>query len=301
MNPDGTPLQDGQTFAGCTVGRRLAAGAAGAVYAVFDPAAQAWRALKVFSPAAGVDAEQRAEAQARFRREAEVAARLQHPDIVRLHRSGEQGGQAWLLLDLLTGSELTRYTRPPRLLPEAEVLAIGLRLADALAHAHGLGIVHRDLKPANVMVDWAADRVTLTDFGIARLEDASATRTGLVLGSPAYMAPELLAGASADARSDLYALGVLMFQLLAGRLPFEADGMGALMRQIATAPAPDLLALRPALQADLCACVHGLLAKSPAGRPASARALSHTLSALRQQWPSLQRVARPGAGAKSRR
>ena len=301
MSADTAPLQEGQVFAGCTVGKRLAAGAAGAVYAVFDPTAQAWRALKVFAPAAGANAEQRAEAQARFHREAEVAARLQHPDIVRLHRSGEQDGQPWLLLDLLNGSELTRYTQAPRLLPEPEVLALAKRLADALTHAHGQGIVHRDLKPANVMVDWAADRVTLTDFGIARLEDASATRTGLVLGSPAYMAPELLAGGSADARSDLYALGVLMFQLLAGRLPFEADGMGALLRQIATEPAPDLMALRPALHADLCACVGGLLAKTPADRPASASDLGQSLSALQQQWPGLQRVARAVAGAKSRR
>jgi serine/threonine-protein kinase len=298
MDADRHPLQPGQTFAGCSVDRRLAAGASGAVYAAFDPAAQAWRALKVFAPAPGADAAARAEARARFRREAEVAARLHHPDIVRLHRSGEDAGLAWLLLDLLTGTELTRYTAPARLLPEAEVLALAERLARALAHAHGLGVVHRDLKPANVMVDWAADRVTITDFGIARVEDAAQTRTGLVLGSPSYMAPELLAGAAADARTDLYALGVLMFELLAGRLPFQADGMGALLRQVATEPAPALHRLRPGLDEALSACVAGLLAKSPADRPAGAAALADALAALRERRPALRPMPR---GAKSRR
>ena len=298
MSADGGLPRPGQVFAGCRVDRRLASGASSTVYAASDPAADAWRALKVFAPDPGADPALRAETQARFQREAEVAARLDHPDIVRLHRSGEQDGLAWLLLDLLTGVELTRYTTPARLLPEAEVLALAERLAGALAHAHAAGIVHRDLKPANVMVDWPADRVTLTDFGIARLDDASRTRTGLVLGSPSYMAPELLAGAPADARSDLYALGVLMFQLLAGRLPFQAEGMGALLRQVATEPAPDLRQLQPALNNDLSDCVATLLAKSPARRPTSAQALADALAGLRRRWPALQRVAR---GAKSHR
>jgi len=299
--PDRGPLLPGQAFAGCVVQRRLGAGASSTVYAAFDPSAQAWRALKVLAPAPGTALP--AETLARFRREAAVAARLQHPDIVRLHRSGEQEGLAWLLLDLLTGTELTRYATPARLLPEALVLTVAERLARALAHAHAQGVVHRDLKAANVMVDWAADRVTLTDFGIARQADATATRTGLVLGSPAYMAPELLAGRPADARTDLYALGVLMFQLLAGRLPFDADGMGTLLRQVATEPAPDLRRLRPGLNPGLAAAVAGLLAKSPADRPATGTATADALAALRARSPDLQpaQVPAPGPGAKSRR
>ena len=307
MQPDNGPLQTGQELAGCVVGRRLGAGASSTVYAAFDPADQAWRALKVFAAAPGTSAAQQAEMRSRFEREAAVAARLQHPDIVRLHRSGQHAGLAWLLLDLLTGTELTRYTTPARLLPEAVVLNLAERLARALAHAHAQGVVHRDLKPANVMVDWATDQVTLTDFGIARQDDASATRTGLVLGSPAYMAPELLSGQPADARTDLYALGVLLFQLLAGRLPFEAEGMGALLRQVATEPAPDLCALRPGLDPGLAAIAARLLAKAPADRPASGTAAADALASLRAGSPDLQRATGPapdlGAdpGAKSRR
>ena len=109
------------------------------------------------------------------------------------------------------------------------------------------GVVHRDIKPGNVMLDLAAGIVKLTDFGIAGLADMSRTRTGVVLGTPVYMAPEQLAGAGADARSDLYSLGVLLFQLLTGRLPHEHASLGELLRQVAREPAPDVRTLRPEL------------------------------------------------------
>lgn len=155
------------------------------------------------------------------------------------------------------------------------------RVAEALAYAHAQGVLHRDLKPANVMVDWAADRVTLTDFGLASLADAERTRTGLVLGSPAYMAPELLAGQPADASTDLYALGAMAFQLLTGSLPFDAPGLGELLRQVAQQPAPDLAALRPELPPALAALVAQLLAKAPAERPPSAAGVAQALGQLR--------------------
>jgi serine/threonine-protein kinase len=285
MPSDRGPLQTGQRFAGCVIERRLGGGAMGAVYAAFDETAATWRALKVFAPAAGGDPAADAEARRRFVAEMALSTRLRHPDIVQVHGAGESGGLAWLLMDLLPGTDLTRYTQAARLLPDAVVIALGERLARALAHAHGLGIVHRDLKPANVMVDWAGDRVTLTDFGIARSADAEATRTGLVLGSPAYMAPELLAGAPPSAHSDLYALGVLLFQLLTGRLPFDAPGLGELLRQVATQPAPDLDALRPGTAAGLAALVAALLAKTPQARPADAAAAAAALAGLRSSGP----------------
>lgn len=298
MTADRGPLQIGQRFAGFTVQRMLGAGASSAVYVAFDEAAGAWRALKVYLPTpAGEPAS--AEGRRRFGLEQDLAGRLMHPDIVRVHGSGETDGLAWISMELLAGTDLVRYTQAAKRLPPAVVLQVAERIARALDHAHRSGIVHRDLKPANVVVDWATQRVTLTDFGLARAADAEATRTGLVLGSPAYMAPELLAGATPDARSDLYALGVLLFQLLSGRLPFDAGGLGELLRQVATTPAPDLRTWQPALDAGVAGLVQQLLAKRPAERPADAASVADRLAAL--QTTATPRRAGPEAdGAKSR-
>jgi eukaryotic-like serine/threonine-protein kinase len=162
------------------------------------------------------------------------------------------------------------------------VLDLGARIASALHHAHGAGVVHRDVKPANVMVDWARGTLKLADFGLARLADAERTRTGLVLGSPAYMAPEQLAGETATPASDLYALGVVLFQLLAGRLPHDDTSLGELLRQVAGVPAPDLRTVRPDLPAPLALLVGALLAKRPAERPADAEAAAARLQAIRE-------------------
>jgi serine/threonine-protein kinase len=291
VNLAGEPLQEGQRFAGCIVARRLGQGVGSVVYAAYDDRAEAWRALKLLLPTAGADPALAAEARARLLREQATAARLHHPGIVRLHDCGESGSLAWLTMELLPGADLSRYTQPARRLPVPVVARLGARIAEALAHAHGAGVVHRDLKPANVMVDWASDRAVITDFGLARGSDAEGTRTGLVLGSPGYMAPELLAGQAPDARSDLYALGVLMFQLLAGRLPFEATGLGALLREVAQTPAPDLLALVPSPQDPLLPQLAGwvarLLAKAPGQRPADAA----TVAAA---WHAMEAGSTPG-------
>jgi serine/threonine-protein kinase len=165
------------------------------------------------------------------------------------------------------------------------VLAIGADLAEALAHAHRLGIVHRDVKPANAMFDPATQRVVLTDFGLARAADAQASRSGQMLGSPHYMAPELLAGAAPDARSDLYALGAMIFELFAGRPPFAAAGMGALLRAIAQDPPPRLAQLHPELEsaAALDDLLAPLLAKEPADRASDAGAWAQQ-ARLQRLW-----------------
>ncbi|MCB1995738.1 MAG: serine/threonine protein kinase [Burkholderiaceae bacterium] len=262
------------------VARELGRGSQSIVHAAFDERAHAWRALKLLLPQDGSDTIRRAAAGKRLQQELAHVRRLDHPGIVRVHDSGETRGLHWLTMELLPGTDLTRYTRPSRRLPAPVVAAIGARLAEALAHAHGAGIVHRDLKPANVIIDWASDRVVITDFGLARSAGAERTRTGLVLGSPAYMAPELLAGQTPSPASDLYALGVLLFQLLAGRLPYDAPGLGELLRAVATAPVPALSPLMPPPHDPqlpaLEAVVTSLLAKSPEARPdaaATARAL----------------------------
>jgi len=299
MAGDPGPLRPGQVFAGCRVERLIARGGLGALYAATDLAAGELRALKVVAPAPGAADGELAEAARRFAQEAQAMARLQHPDIVRVHRAGQAQGLSYLVMDLLGGGDLSRYTRPARLLPEAVVLRLAERLARALAHAHAQGVVHRDLKPENVMVDWAADRVTLTDFGLARLADAERTRTGLVLGSPAYMAPELLAGQEADARSDLYALGVLLYQLLTGELPFDAPALGELLRQVASVPAPDLRQRRPDLPPALAAVLAQLLAKRPAERPPGAAAVAEQLAACRAALAAPPAAAADGAKSRA--
>jgi len=277
--PANPPLIGGYRLAGL-----IGSGAIGEVHLAVDSASGQQVALKVLR-LAGADAQAQDEAQRRFIAEADAARRLVHPDIVRVLAAGVEAGSAWLAMELLAGCDLERYTRPARLLPEAVVLRVAERLARALAYAHAGGVIHRDLKPANVMVDWASDRVTLTDFGLARLADAERTRTGLVLGTPAYMAPEQLAGAPASTSGDLYALGVTLFQLLAGRLPHDSASLGELLRQVATEPAPDLRRLRPDLPpalAGLPALVASLLAKRPTERPPGASALAESLKTLRE-------------------
>lgn len=265
-------------------GYRLASligrGSIGDVHLAVEPINGHQVALKLLRPQREGSDQERAEARQRFVGEAEAARRLHHPDVVRVLAAGDDAGTAWMAMELLGGCDLGRYTRPARLLPEPVVLRVAARLARALAYAHGNGVVHRDVKPANVIVDWATDRVTLTDFGLARLADAASTRTGLIVGTPVYMAPEQLAGAPADARGDLYALGVMLFQLLVGRLPHESGSLGELLRQVANEAAPDLRQFRPDLPADLATLLASLLAKPPHARPRDAATVADTLERL---------------------
>ena len=274
--------------------REIGRGAIGVVHLAVDSRSGQPVALKSIDLGDDLDAADRRQLRERFLGEAQAARRLSHPDIVAVLDAGEQQGRAWLAMELLAGCELGRYTRRPRLLPEALVLQLAERLAGALAHAHGRGVVHRDIKPGNVMLDLASGQLKLTDFGLARLADHSRTRTGVVLGSPWYMAPEQLAGAEADARSDLYSLGVLLFQLLSGRLPHEHSSLGELLRAVAREPAPGLRSLRPELPEPLEALVARLLQPQPARRPADAAALACELAALR---PALAAPPLPAASA----
>lgn len=252
LRPDALPA--GTLLGRVRIERAIARGASGALYAGIDEATDQAVAVKVLClPHADSSARANDEARARFLQDAAQASRLQHPGIVRVWGAGSEGSLTYLVMELLPGADLSRYTHASRLLPEPLALDIAARLAEALAYAHREGMVHRDVKPANVMYDPATNTLKLTDFGLARSVDAEATRSGVLLGSPAYMAPELLGGARADARSDLYALGVLLFELLTGRQPFEGDSMGALLRAMATQTPRTVQELRrdlPAAQAE---------------------------------------------------
>ncbi len=261
------------------IDRELGRGAMGAVYLGRDPKIGRQVAIKTMALNHEFEGDALVEARQRFFREAETAGRLQHPDIVTIFDAGEDLGLAYIAMEFLRGDDLQRHTQPGTLLAPALVVGIVARVAEALAYAHSQGVVHRDIKPANVMVDLPTDAVKVTDFGIARITDSSRTRTGIVLGTPSFMSPEQMSGLRVDGRSDLYSLGVMLFQLLTGRLPHRADSMALLMHQIANEPAPDLRALRSDLPEVLAQVVAQSLAKNPAARYADGHQMAEALTA----------------------
>jgi serine/threonine protein kinase len=238
----------------------------GVVYLGRDPKIGRTVAIKTLALSAEFEGNELVDARERFFREAETAGRLQHPHIVTIFDAGEEHDLAYIAMEFLQGRDLVEHTRPGQLLPSAKVLAIGERVALALDHAHRQQVVHRDIKPANVMYDPVTDSVKVTDFGIARITGSSKTKTGMVLGTPSFMSPEQLAGQRVDGRSDLYSLGVMLFQLLTGTLPLRGDSMAALMYQIANQPAPSVRVLRPELPQELADILDKTLSKSPARR-----------------------------------
>ncbi|HSW26080.1 MAG TPA: serine/threonine-protein kinase [Burkholderiaceae bacterium] len=262
--PDPTAVGGLQNY---RIERSLGRGAMAQVFLALDLRNRRWVALKVLELGGNPATPEWHDALERFRREATVLHGLQHPGIVAVLDAGPSEGGAWMAMEAVAGCDLTRYTRPARLLPPPLVARIGARLAEALAYAHRRGVVHRDVKPANVLVDWTKDVVKLSDFGLARSTEHTQTRSGITLGSPDYMAPEQLAGGAIGPASDVYGLGATLFELLAGRRPHQADNLGELLRAVASEPAPQLAELRPELDSALCGAVMPLLAKDLTRRP----------------------------------
>ena len=262
------------------IDRELGRGAMGMVYLGHDPQLGRQVAIKTMALAREFEGIELVEARARFFREAEMAGRLQHRDIVTIYDAGEDQDLAYIAMEFVKGRDLLQHTLPGRLLPVPTVLQTIARVAQALAYAHSQGVVHRDIKPANVMIDPASDTVKVTDFGIARVTDASRTRTGMVLGTPSFMSPEQMAGRRVDGRSDLYSLGVMLFQLLTGALPHASESMATLMYQIANQPAPDVRSLRPGLPEALANIVALALEKRPEVRYSDGKTIAGDLLAV---------------------
>jgi len=240
------------------VEKEIGKGAMGVVYLGRDPKINRVVAIKTMALSEEFEADELDEVKARFFREAETAGRLSHPNIVTIYDAGEEQDLAYIAMEFLTGRELTPWTKADNLLPLPAALSVVTQVADALAYAHQHNVVHRDIKPANVMYEQEAGRVKVTDFGIARITDASRTKTGVVLGTPSYMSPEQLIGHKVDGRSDLFSLGVMFYQLVTGRLPFGGDSLATLAYRIANEPHADVLRLRP----DLPPCVSAIINKA---------------------------------------
>ncbi|MBF0459910.1 MAG: serine/threonine protein kinase [Magnetococcales bacterium] len=264
--------------------RRLGKGAMSTVYLARDQRTDQEVALKIFSqPRPGV-ADQSAAARQRFLHGATLAARLNHPQIVRILDQGEASERAYIVMERLTGYPLERHTVATQdnpLLPVPCVILLVAQVAMALDYAHKNQVVHRDIKPANIFFDPATNQVKVVDFGIAQAmtpdDTDPAAKTRRVAGTPYYMSPEQLLGKPVDGRSDLFSLGVVFYQLLTGCLPFPAREMETLLIQISREPPEDLLIARPALPACLRTIVSKALQKEASQRYQTGRQLTNDL------------------------
>jgi eukaryotic-like serine/threonine-protein kinase len=270
-HPGGTMLLDGGGVEKPMLGRyqvekELGKGAMGVVYLGKDPKIGRVVAIKTMALGNEFEGEELTDARERFFREAETAGRLQHQNIVTIFDAGEEHELAYIAMEFLKGKDLVDQCKDGQLLPMPKVLSIVARVAEALAYAHRQNVVHRDIKPANIMYEMDSDTVKVTDFGIARITDSSKTKTGLVLGTPSFMSPEQIAGKKVDGRSDLYSLGVMLFQMLTGVLPFRGDSMAELMYKIANEEAPDIRIIRKDISERLANVVALSLSKRPETR-----------------------------------
>ena len=217
----------------------------------------------------------------RFAREALVVSKLQHPNIVRIFDSGEQDGKHYMVMEYLTGKDLDRLIKNNGKLPLAQALPLIQQIASALDYAHTQGFVHRDIKPSNVLLDSNGTRAVLTDFGIAKINDAHTvmTVTGYMLGTFDYIAPEQIQeSAHVDGKADIYALGVMVYQMLTGEMPFKHINPGALLIAHLNQPAPDACEILPDLPHHVAVAIQKAMAKKPEERFATAAEFAMEMS-----------------------
>jgi len=292
-HPGGTMILGGGTekpmLGRYQVEKELGKGAMGVVYLGRDPKIGRVVAIKTMALSREFEPDELKDVKERFFREAETAGRLNHPNIVTIFGAGEEHDLAYIAMEFLKGKDLTSHIKPGTLLPLPKVLSIVARVAEALGYAHRNNVVHRDIKPANIMCDLESDTVKVTDFGIARLTDSSKTKTGMVLGTPFYMSPEQLSGKKVEGRSDLFSLGVTLYQLACGQLPFQGDSMAQLMFKIANEPHPDIRVHNPNLPTCVAAITNKALAKDPERRCQNgkqmAKAITLALASLSSSPP----------------
>ena len=286
----------------------LGRGSMGVVYRARDPLIGRQVAIKTIN-LHGLDASKREEYEGRFHQEAKAAGSLNHPNIVTIYDLGKAGEEVFIAMEFLEGKQLQDDTGELQRLPPEQALNIAMQVAEGLAYAHRHGIVHRDVKPSNIML-LAGGRVKIADFGIAQINAPLInTRTGMIIGSPLYMSPEQIQSAGTDARSDVFSLGIVLYQMLTGRRPFGGDDPHAVMYQIIHNTPASLSALDVDVPATVQAVVSKCLAKKPQDRYQDAAELAKDLHACHDRLlgiptapgysarvgAQLKRMAVPGA------
>ena len=276
----------------------LGQGGMGVVLKARDPALDRTVAIKVLTPALAHGAT----ARRRFAREARAVAAVGHEHIVAIHAVDEFRGLPYLVMQYIPGRSLQERLDASGPLEVKEILRIGTQTARALAAAHTLGVVHRDIKPANILLENCVERVKLTDFGLARaIDDVSLTQSGIIAGTPQYMAPEQARGEPVDARSDLFSLGAVLYAMAIGRSPFRADSAMAVLKRVCDDRHRSIRELNPDIPDWLEAVIDRLLAKDPADRFQTAaevadlleRGLAHVQQPTAVPRPVVPGVPRP--------
>lgn len=277
MGPFAGSLERGQTLVGrYTIERELGRGGMGAVYLAHDAQLAERVALKVIASTLASDPVGAAE---RFRREVAAARKITHPNVIRIHDLGQDGSLLFLSMEFVEGQTLAAHLAKSGLLPVGAGLDLWRQLCDGVAAAHAAGVIHRDLKPQNVLLT-PERRAKIIDFGLANATSFAGngmTATGMILGTPEYMAPEQVRGRPCDARTDVYALGGLGYQLFTGRPPFSGDTPIAVGFAQVMTPARPIAELRPELPPSIAAAVMRALEKEPEKRQADAAELRRAI------------------------
>ncbi len=258
----GTPRRLGRYV----IEKRIGRGAMGAVYLGKDPRINRAVAIKAIPIEKEFEDEELKEARLRFYREAESAGRLAHPNIVTVFDAGEDKGLAYIAMEYVPGTPLRDFTDPKRLLAPKRALELCASTAEALDYAHNQGVIHRDIKPANLLYNPKDGSLKISDFGVARLTDNNRTKTGIILGTPMYMSPEQLSAEKLTGLSDLFSLGVTLYELLIGEVPFQATNIAVLMTKITTEEAAPIANRRKGIPPSIDAVLAKALAKRPENR-----------------------------------
>jgi len=280
---------------------KLGQGAMGEVYRALDVSLNRELAVKTINREMSADETLRK----RFLREAQSAARLSHPNIITVYDFGQEADRLFMAMELLQGSDLKHVIQQRELRTLDAKLAIMEQIAEGLGFAHGHGVVHRDLKPANIHIQ-PGGQVKIVDFGLAHVSGSDMTRTGMVMGTPHYMSPEQVRGEKVDARSDVFSVGCIYYEMLTGQRPFDADSMHAVLFKVLQEEPRPIRELAPELPAVLIQLVERTLSKDPSVRYADGRELVAALRRARQAIQAgrghvaLSEIGPPPASARPR-
>ncbi len=274
LDPTDDPDMLGR-FAGYEIVGIIGHGGMGIVLKGFESSLNRYVAIKILAPRLATNGA----ARKRFSREAQAAAAVRHDNVIAVHRVDEWHGLPFLVMPYVAGISLQKRIDAEGPLGVEATLRIASQVASGLAAAHAQGLVHRDIKPANILLDSGVERVTITDFGLARaIDDATITRTGTIAGTPQFMSPEQAQAKPLDHRSDLFSLGSLIYAMATGRPPFRSDNHTEILKKIADSPARPVREIEPSIPSWLSEIINWLQEKSPDDRPQTASEVAELLS-----------------------